>query len=207
MLNESTIILLGGRDKLGNAVPNIKESDLIKKETVSKNVFGPSNPNEVNYGSGRAYAFTREFYKPLEEDFDTYTRDPEPIKLSYRSKFGFDDIKAEKLGTSDHKAGFSFQKPKIEGNLCNLKSMSGIKLEKVVSSNVKDKENATSSNMIPKSEVQSPLKAKSIQFSSSVETRVIDSTKEGYEQSKEARKKPAFTVQRIIIPSRIPKQS
>ncbi|KAL7042898.1 hypothetical protein ACKWTF_001328 [Chironomus riparius] len=204
MLNESTIILLGGRDKLGNAIPRIKESDLIKKETGSKNVFGPSNPNEVNYGSGRAYAFTREFYKPLEDNVDIYTKDPEPIKFSCRPTFGLGDVKAEKLKSGDNKAKLSFQKPKSEGSSCNLRS---IKVEEVDS---KDKENAISSNHLkinPKLEIQSPLKTKSIQFSTTVETRVIDSTKEGYEQSKEARKKPAYTIQRIIIPSRVPKQS
>lgn len=215
MLNESTIILLGGRDKLGNAVPTIRESDLVKP----KNVFGPSNSNEVNYGSGKAYSFTREFYKSLKSDDDLYTKDPVSTKLcsgSSNSGRQLEDIKPENLQSSPNKETtplFSFQIPKTEVNMCNAKLTSSIKLEKVnneVKSSTSDKENAASSNLsklVPKPEVQLPLKNKTLQFSNKVETKVIDSTKEEYEASKEARKKPAFTVTRIVIPSRIPKTS
>lgn len=54
----------------------------------------------------------------------------------------------------------------------------------------------------------SPLKEKIVHFSNNVETKFIDSTKEAFEASQEARKKkPAFTVKRIIIPSKAPKTS
>ncbi|XP_070492402.1 putative leucine-rich repeat-containing protein DDB_G0290503 [Chironomus tepperi] len=216
MLNESTIVLLGGRDKLGNAVPSIKENDL--RSQLLANVFGPSNPNETNYGSGRAYAFTKEFYKPVEEDVDMYTKDPVPTKLSCKtnavnSRFGY--IKTEnQQSSSDKKAEISklsYHKPKFDGK---LKSLSDVKQEKVEPaikddiSAINDKENsAYPSFVFPKSEPQLPLKTTTLQFSCKVDTKVIDSTKEGYEQSKEARKKPAFTVKRIIIPSKIPKNS
>lgn len=178
MLNESTIILLGGRDKLGNAIPCIKESDLMKNQQYGScdQNFSADKVNDCAFGSRK--------------DYKTY------------GNIGYGDVKAENLQSSG-----SFQKPKSDGNSSNRKD---IKLEKV-DVPVSNKENAASSNPIkvirPKIEVKSPLRSKSIQFSDKIETRVIDSTKEGYEQSREARKKPAFTVTKITIPSRIPKTS
>lgn len=74
-----------------------------------------------------------------------------------------------------------------------------------------DKENIKSPPVNLPSPKKSPLKqvqptddVKSVKFSDAVETKVIDNTREGYEMSKLARKRPGVVVKRIVIPSKAP---
>lgn len=139
MLNESTIVLLGGRDKLGNALPQVKQIDLIKQEKV-----------EVKEISGNEIIVNK---VPLNDEL--------PVNVK--------NIEVDKENSS-------FQLP--------LSSSSPIV--------TKDTKNIL------------PLKDKVVKFSTNVETKIIDSTKEEFKQSQEARKRPAFTVKHIKILPRKP---
>lgn len=50
--------------------------------------------------------------------------------------------------------------------------------------------------------IPNAVEPKSVKFSENVSTKVIDSTSEGYEQSKLARKRQVVTVKRIVIPTK-----